>query len=116
MLDSVGERIKALRETKDLSQKEIGKLTNKSQTAIYKYENNLSEADYSTLLWYADYFNVSTDWILGRVPAPGIKLVDAKAKDGRDIEIGINKGANLSADQLQLILERLDALENKVGH
>lgn len=36
------------------------------QTAIDRYDNNLSDTPYETLLHYADFFDVSLDYIFGR--------------------------------------------------
>ena len=36
------------------------------QTAIDRYDNNLFDTPYETLLHYADFFDVSLDYIFGR--------------------------------------------------
>ena len=40
---------------------------NMNQNTISRYENLEREADYETLVRFADYFNVSLDYLLGRV-------------------------------------------------
>jgi len=60
-MDIVGKRIKGLRESVRLSQKEFAGKIGISQSAVNRYENNQSEASYKTLLTYADYFDVSLD-------------------------------------------------------
>lgn len=37
-----------------------------NQNSISRYENMEREADYETLIKFADYFNVSVDYLLGR--------------------------------------------------
>lgn len=37
-----------------------------SQNTISRYENQMRQADYETLIRFADYFNVSLDYLLGR--------------------------------------------------
>lgn len=61
----VGNRIKALRETNGLSQKELGKIVNKGDSAVRMWELGNSEPDCSTLIILADHFNVSIDYLLG---------------------------------------------------
>ena len=43
---------------------------NLKQNSISRYENGEREADYSTLIAIADYFNVSVDYLLGRTDNP----------------------------------------------
>jgi len=44
-----------------------------SQNTISRYETGAREADYETLLAFADYFNVSLDYLFGRTDNPEIK-------------------------------------------
>jgi len=77
-MDIVGARIKGLRESIRLSQKELGAKLGITQSAVNRYENNQSEASYKTLLSYADYFDVSLDYVYGRTDQPQGKLYDFK--------------------------------------
>ena len=43
-----------------------------SQNTISRYETGAREADYKTLLIFADYFNVSVDYLLGRTDNPEV--------------------------------------------
>lgn len=60
------EKIKELREEATLSQKELADKLKLSQSAITKLENNLREPTGTTLIAYADYFDVSLDYLVGR--------------------------------------------------
>ena len=77
---TVAERIKILRESAKLSQSKIGALYGVKQSSVNRYENALAEAPYETLLWYADYFDVSMDYIFGRTDKPQGKLYDFHPK------------------------------------
>jgi transcriptional regulator with XRE-family HTH domain len=57
---------KGLRNAKKLSQLRLAIDLNMNQNAISRYENVEREADYETLIKFADYFNVSLDYLLGR--------------------------------------------------
>lgn len=41
-----------------------------SQNTISRYENEVRQADYETLIRFADYFDVSIDYLLGRTDQP----------------------------------------------
>lgn len=45
---------------------------NMNQNTISRYENEIREADYATLILFADYFDVSIDYLLGRTDNPTI--------------------------------------------
>ena len=60
-------RIKQLREEKNLLQKDIADLFDLSRSAITKWEKGLATPDYATLVKLADFYDVSTDYLLGRV-------------------------------------------------
>ena len=76
----VGGRLKLLREGVRLSQKDLAGKLGLAQSAVNRYENSQSEASYKTLLAYADYFDVSLDYIYGRTDQPQGKLYDFKPK------------------------------------
>ncbi|PLA90515.1 helix-turn-helix domain-containing protein [Ligilactobacillus salivarius] len=65
---SLGNKIKKLRKIHNLNQSELGKILNVSQQAITAWETNRSIPGADTLLFLADYFNVSADELLGREP------------------------------------------------
>ena len=91
MKNKIGNRLKELRESIGKSQafianiaKEIGKV---AQPAIFRYENGQSYVPNSILLWYADYFDVSLDYIFGRTDKPQGKLYDYNPKAFDDEKI-----------------------------
>ena len=59
-------RLKELRKERNLSQLKIAIDLNMNQNTVSRYENLEREADYETLIRFADYFNVSLDYLLGR--------------------------------------------------
>ena len=58
-------RIKDLREDKDLSQKEIAKILNMSQTGYSKYEVGTNDIPTKILIKLAQFYNTSVDYLLG---------------------------------------------------
>lgn len=88
-MKTVGERLKALREDNDLTQTKLSKELQLSRTAISSYEIDNATPSLEVLIKYADYFNVSTDYILGRVKDPNLKI-----KDNGIIQITTKKEAD----------------------
>lgn len=58
--------IKALRKERGLTQTELAKVVGFTHVAVVKWENGQREPDFSTLTKLADYFGVTTDYLLGR--------------------------------------------------
>lgn len=73
----VYDRIKNLREDKDLTQKEVGRILNMSQTGYNQYEIGRNDIPTKVLIDLANFYNTSTDYILGLTneikPYPRIK-------------------------------------------
>lgn len=63
-------RLKELRKGKKISQLKLAMDLHMNQNSISRYENEEREADYATLICFADYFNVSIDYLLGRTDKP----------------------------------------------
>lgn len=62
----IGDRIRELRSARRMSQTELAKAIHVSQQAITKWENGKSEPSSSAIDDIANYFNVSSDYLLGR--------------------------------------------------
>lgn len=60
-----GDRLRELLELNNLSQKQFGEKLNIAPSTIGNYVRNIREPDISTLVIFADYFNVSVDFLLG---------------------------------------------------
>jgi len=65
-------RLKELRKKRKISQLKMAIDLNMNQNSISRYETGEREADYSTLILLADYFNVSIDYLLERTDNPEI--------------------------------------------
>lgn len=59
-------RLRELRELNKLSMKELGEKIGVSDAAICKWENGSHEPKSSYIIKLADYFNCTTDYLLGR--------------------------------------------------
>ena len=63
-------RLKFLRKERKISQIKLAIDLNMNQNSISRYENGERQADYQTLIKFADYFNVSIDYLLERTNNP----------------------------------------------
>lgn len=63
-------RLKELRKQHNISQLKLAMDLQLNQNAISRYETGVREADYSTLIKIADYFDVSIDYLLERTDNP----------------------------------------------
>lgn len=59
-------RIRDLREDRDLTQKEIAGMLGMSQTGYSKYETGENDVPTHILIKLADFYGTSVDYILGR--------------------------------------------------
>ena len=63
-------RLKELRKKRKITQLKLALDLNMNQNTISRYETMEHEADYETLIRFADYFDVSLDYLLGRTDKP----------------------------------------------
>ena len=59
------DRLTAMRQERDISQKEIARILNCQQSAISKYERKLREYKIKDIILLCEFYNVSADYILG---------------------------------------------------
>lgn len=79
-MKEIGLRMKQLRESVHLSQVEIARLANSNQTTIAKTETGKTIPSLKLLLWWADYFDVSLDYLCCRTDKPQGALYECKPK------------------------------------
>ncbi len=60
------QRIRDLRNDKDMSQKDIADVLGMSQTGYSKYETGENDIPTRVLITLADFYGVSVDYLLGR--------------------------------------------------
>jgi len=66
----LGKRLVILRNKKGLTQEQIALIFKMSRSTYAQYEVDRRKPDYDTLKMFADYFNVSTDYLLGLTDDP----------------------------------------------
>ncbi len=65
-------RLKELRQKRKISQLKLAMDLGMNQNSISRYETEAREADYATLIRFADYFDVSIDYLLERTDNPKV--------------------------------------------
>ena len=70
----VSERLKSLRDSIGVPLTKMAEMAGTNPSSINRFERGVAEANYRVLLWYANYFDVSLDYIFGRTENPEGKL------------------------------------------
>ena len=93
----LGLRIKELRKEKGLRQSELATTLHVSQQAVGSWETGRTVPGADTLNVLADYFNVTTDYLLGR---PEKKDDDTKSNDIDDLDKMIDNARSFGGKQM----------------
>ena len=109
----LGERLRILREEAGFSQNKLAKLIGIQQSSLNRYESGFSNPTPETLLWFADYFDVSMDYIYGRTDKPQGKTYKYKPRFDPDMakfvemcfEPGTRANKELKASILKMVSE-----------
>ena len=90
-MKELGARLRTLREGIGYSQKKMASMIGTSQVSVNRYENGKGFPPAKTIIWYADYFDVSLDYIFARTDKPQGKLYDFKPniEDNDDLRLFI---------------------------
>ena len=104
----LGERLRQLREENGFSQNKLAKLIGVPQSSVNRYETGFTNPAPETLLWYADYFDVSMDFIFGRTEKPQGKNYKYKPKldpeMARFVEMCFEPGTKMNKElRLQVV-------------
>jgi transcriptional regulator with XRE-family HTH domain len=126
----LSKRIKLLREEHGLSQVKLGQILNVSQQAIGKWEKGIAEPNSETIRAMADYFDVSSDFLLGksniRNPFEAAdKISDALGEDEElfefwetlrqreDLKLLFKQTKDLKPKDIQQIIRIIKAIEDE---
>lgn len=82
----LGQRLKLIREEKNINQIELAKILNIGNTTVSQWESGKRQPDYATLIKIADYFHISIDWLLGRTDQRELPQKDQNNIDDIDVE------------------------------
>lgn len=94
----LGKKLRSLLEEKGLSQKDLAEKLHIAPSTLGNYVNDLREPDFNTLRLFADYFQVSTDFLLDHPHEKSNCLLDDQLlrifhkMKGRDKQIYLKQG------------------------
>ena len=107
----IGERLRSLRESVRLSQAKLAKEFDVSQSALARYE---------IFLKYADYFDVSLDYIFGRTDDPHgmiynncVKLGLNNPEMARFVEMCFDPGSAMNERLKATLVQMLSEVDTK---
>ena len=69
-MTKIAERLREIRMAHRYSQKQIADMCGMAQATIGRYETDAADPSPETLLWYAEAFEVSLDYLFGRTDDP----------------------------------------------
>lgn len=100
----LGDRIKLLREEENISRENLADYLNISYAALSKYETNSRFPDKNTLNKFADYFNVSIDYLMGRTDIKKFEDLPKEVQEITNLFAGVDE---LKAKRLKELLKEL---------
>ena len=108
----IASRVKQLREMNNLSQTQLAEKMGTTQASVARYEQGKVFPQESHLLWYADTFNVSLDWIYGRTNSMrgGFLKKDLKEYMSDDVRKIIGEELEPGQNIYELIKERVEEM------
>jgi len=110
-------KLKEIRESRGISQRQAAIGLNLSPTVYNRYENGLREPSNVILLAMADYFHVSVDELLGREPEPMDEIQDEafsireRLRRDPDYRLLFDAADNAKPEHLRAAAAMLKALE-----
>ena len=108
-MTAFNERLYELRKQRGLTQNDLADYVGVNKQTISQYERGVRRPDYETLERLCDYFNVSTDYMLGKVDitpryvdSDGLARLDGYASDGYYIDPATAEAAQAAFDDPDL--------------
>ena len=101
------DRLKAIRNEKTITLEKMAKDLQTTKATLSRYENNLREPKIDFINKAANYFNVTTDYLLGRTDEKNCYIINV---DEFQFEIDKTKQNNEKNLQLRLKLKEMLAL------
>jgi len=80
MDEQIGKRLREMRQNAKLSQARVAAVVGSRQSAVARFESGEAHVPSAVMVRYADYFDVSLDYIFGRTDDPQGKLYENKPK------------------------------------
>ena len=113
-MNTIGERIKSLRETLGLTQEEFGKKIGRTRAGISAYEKGERTPDKTTLMLIEKVFNVNPKWLEeGKGEMFSSKYIPVEYYEDYNLSAGYGMGNENSAKMILQVSE--DFIREKLG-
>ena len=113
----VNNRIRELRKNMNMSQEALAEVIHTTQQAVSRMENHAYDIPSESLIKMADYFNVTTDYILGvsdtKRDYNGQYRMNQEMDKFYDIVLRYQKLSEINQKTLRCILERLEQAQKE---
>jgi len=117
----IGKRIKQLRQEHGLTQQEFASLFNLNDSTISLYENDRRMPEYSIIIKIADHFNVTADWLLGRVSDKDLVKLEEDYIPKELLNVGVEylklakemSDKNIPPEDIRKIIAAINALKKE---
>jgi transcriptional regulator with XRE-family HTH domain len=114
----LGDMIAELRKDRNLLQKDLARLLNVTIGTISNYETNVHAPDIESLIKLADFFDISTDYMLERIKfKPSLKQLNTAIIDheGGETSLGevLNMISKLTPKSQQALTAHIELLQLK---
>lgn len=108
----VGNKIRELRNSRKMTQKELAELLYKSESTVRMWELGKSEPDLEMIKRIAEFFDVSSDYILGQTEKPAesgepSENVIIYHRDGKNVKREFTK------EQMDMLVSMIEAIPEK---
>ena len=115
-MTAFGDRLRELRRSKSLSQKDLGEAIGVSKSSIAMYEQGNREPGIEMQEALADYFNVDVDYLLGRHDRTTVVIPAINGNPRRRYLMDrIAKADDKKLAQLEKLMEIIDDEEGHLG-
>ena len=123
-------RISELRKKEGLSQKEFGKIIGAAQNTVSQWEKGIREPDGEMITKIANFFGVTTDYLLGNTESPNLmtgkepnteshyylndearQMAEELAKNPK-LHILFDAARTVSPEDLQFVIDMVNRLKN----
>lgn len=108
-MNGFSHRLTQLRESRELTKKQLAKILHVSDSCISQYENGSSMPGYDTLLSISQYFGVSVDYLLGNVGKDKVFPIDSEFCNNVNYYTLLTRCSKLSPTKRYALLCMVDA-------
>lgn len=109
---TLGEKIRKLRLEKDKTQLEVAKYVGVNYQTVYKYEKDIAVPSIDTLKNIANFFNVTTDYLLGLDDKTKQEILEEPLRIAASMQKGLYL-PDVDEEEKELIIATVRLLKSK---